>query len=249
MAQSRWVHLGNGKIDPGMASRRPQFIFGGVDGSGAIEHVGGAVTPIVDSFGPISLTGLEQRAVSMPIAQFLDPVGSYLAHPALLNGYRVVFLPHDGGAGGLNLFGATADQGVLRLPFPGGCFIPGFGSGDCVPLNLFDAYPGPAGLNVQIVPQFFEVYTRFDRDTTPPDASVRILFDAAMAGLDGDADPTTALSATSGWTSDMTQLSSKAWDFVRFQVLFDMDASGDGWSLADGLPVLNFVKLAYDHGL
>jgi len=252
MARSKWVHLGYGKIDPGMPDRSARFLFAGVDEDGAVEHVGGVVTPIADAMGPIPLTGMEASAVSMNLGQLPDLSGTYLSHPATMSGSRVVFLPGDssvpGGAGGLNFYGATAVQGVLRLAIFGGCFIPGFGSGDCVPLNLFTSFSGPTGIDVQIVPQFFELYTWFDRDTIPPDAAVRIQFDAAMAGTDGEPDPTTALSATSGWTSDPALLSSGAWDFVRFQVLFDLDASGDGWSLAEGRPALNFVKLVWDHG-
>ncbi len=252
MAQSKWVHIGYGKIDPGMADRPAQFLFAGVDGTGAIEHVNGIVTPVPESMGPIPLIGLETSAVSMALGQLPDPMGSYINHPALMRESRVVFLPGDasvpGGAGGLNFYGATADLGVLRLEISAGCFIPGIGSGDCAPLNLFNSFAGPTGLNVEIVPQFFEVYSGL-RDMMPSDAKVQILFDAAHAGPDGEADPATALSAASGWTSDPTVLSSQGWDFVRFQVLFDMDASGDGWSMADGLPILNFIKLVYDHGL
>lgn len=253
MAQSQWQHLGYGKIHPGLEDRPAQFLFAGVDETGAIDQVGGTVTPVMDSLGPIPLIGMEASAVSMELGQLPDPVGTYLTNPALLNGSRVVFLPGDssvpGGAGGLTFYEAAASGGVLRLDIFAGCFIPGIGSGDCVPLNLLASFPGPSGVSVQIVPQFFEVYTGFSRDILPTDASVRILFDGTMEGPDGEPDPSAALSATSGWTSDLELLSSQAWDFVRFQVVFDLDASNDGWTTLDGVPVLNFVKIAYDHGV
>lgn len=253
MAQSQWRHIGYGKVNPGLGAQPARFTFEGVDATGAIEHLGGAVTPVANSLGPVPLIGMESSAVSMDLGQLPDPVGTYLMNPALLSGSRVVFLPGDssvpGAAGGLTFYGAAAPQGVLRLDIFGGCFIPGIGTPDCAPLDLFSSYPGPSDVSVQIVPQSFEIYTGFSRDLLPTDASVRILFDGAMEGPDGQPDPATALSATSGWTADPDFLSAQPWDFVRFQVVFDLDASNDGWTMMDGVPALNFLKLTYDHGM
>ena len=253
IAQSEWVHIGYGKIDPGMPDRPATFLFDGVDEQGAVEHMGGTVVLSEDTLGPIALTALEETAVIMDLAQVADPVGSYLAHPALLTGSRVVFAPGDssvpGAAGGVRIVGASQQGGQLRIELDAGCFIPGVGPTDCVALNLLESLGDLQGVQIQIVPKFLELYLGFQRDVQPPDASIQIRFDGAFADADGNVDPATALSQVSEWTSDVAVLGAQPWDFIRFQVLFDLDASDDGWSTADGIPVLSYLEILHEHGL
>ena len=76
------------------------------------------------------------------------------------------------------------------------------------------------------------------------EARITILFDATMADASGAPDPFAALSAGPGWRPDITDLSDGPWDFVRFEVRFELDTAGDG---DDELhPYLRFLSMPFD---
>jgi hypothetical protein len=246
--RSKWIPLGLGHLNPGGPETTPDFIFGGTDSNGAIPVVGGLVDPIADVSAPIPLLGLEPQAITIPLAELMTLGEVYLAQPALLQGFRVQISPTgQSGIGPKATIVSTSLQGNgLRIQLGEGC---GYGIGDCVPLDLTLTYPGPTGLTAVIEPRFFEVATRFVPDMLPPDSRITILFDATMADAAGQPDPTAALSTISGWHADMGDLSGTGWDFVRFEIFFEMDVSGDGWGLFDPLPSLRWLSFGFDQRL
>jgi len=99
---------------------------------------------------------------------------------------------------------------------------------------------------VEITPQSFELYTWFLRDTIHPDHRVSIRFDATLRDPAGQPNPAAAYSTTNGWASDVAQLSGVAWDFLRFEVQFELDVSGNGYQVLERSPRLDFIKIEVD---
>ncbi len=249
-ARSKWLPLGLGHINPGGTDVRPRFEFEGTDPNGAVVVVGNSVAPIGRMLGPIPLLSLAPREVRVAQQDLADPLGLYVENPGLVLGSRAVFFPLV--PGGTDPISVRIDQvttssnGIAFALFDG-CYIPGlFGIPDCVPFDLTLPYNTPAGVTLEVDPRYFEIYSALQRDRVPDDARVTILFDATVDDGTGAPSEGSALSAISGWTPNPNALSNGAWDFVRFEVVFELDVSGDG-GLPSGFPTaMSFLKLPFD---
>ena len=110
-----------------------------------------------------------------------------------------------------------------------GLLRPRYNLGPCVAWDLGALFSVAGGAGVDVRPRSFDVYSSVFRDRLNPDHRVSIRFDATFADADGHPDELAAFSASAGWTPHVGLLSGTPWDFVRFEVEFDIDVSGDGW--------------------
>ncbi len=246
-ARSKWIPLGLGRVTAGGTNPTTGFLFEGTDANGVIETVGDDVESSSAFSAPMPLLGLEPRAVTIPLAELASLGEIYLAQPSLLQGYSIRFSHPVQGTFppmGVMIQRATTSGSSVRLELSNACMS--LGLGDCVPLDLTQTYSGPTGVSVILQPRFFQVVTRVIPDRMPADARITILFDATMADSNGDPDPAAALSANGAWSTDISNLPGGAWDFVRFEVFFELDVSGDGWGLFDPLPDLRYLNFGFD---
>ena len=94
------------------------------------------------------------------------------------------------------------------------------------------------GANWSIRPRFFTVATTGLRDGLPPSAKVNVQFQAS-----DDPDSGTISPSPTTWTSDMSQLDGLR--FLRYRVIFDIDATGAGISPSNPRPELDYIKLPF----
>ena len=103
-------------------------------------------------------------------------------------------------------------------------------------------------ISLSLVPHMFRVETSDLQGSLPADTSVTVLFDATKLTQDGSSQPDEA--QAHGFTSDITDLNADDWDFFRFQVLFDLNASGapGGVNLSTPRPSLQFLRIPFGFG-
>jgi hypothetical protein len=244
-ARSKWIPLGLGRLNPGGPNLNPSFIFSGTQRDGTIPIVGGIVDPDPMLSAPIPLVSLETQAITIPLSELVSLDEVYMAQPSLLQGYAVALnLPGESGAPfALRILRAIPSGNNVRITLANSCE---FGLGDCVPLDLNLSFPNPNGVTATLRPRSLSMATRFIADLIPPDARITILFDATVADASGNPDPTAAVSGTLGWFGDIEDLSGGPWDFVRFEIFFEMDVSGDGWGPFDPLPHMRWLSFGFD---
>lgn len=245
-ARSKWIPIGLAGTLPETAPIGPTFTFHGVDGEGRVRRSGEAVLldpPVIGPFVPAAVLPFE---VDLPVALLNEPSGRYAALPAMLRGER---LRLDDGAG------ATAQEQVfntailgpnVRATLGNGCYTPGGFLFDCAPWDLGARFVPAGGATFDVRPQSFELYRGGFMDVMSIDHGVRFSFDATFADANGNPDPLAAFSSTAGWTNQIALLSGTPWDFIRFEIEFDLDLSNDGYSAAEGRPVIDFVRIPVD---
>lgn len=245
--RSKWYPVGLAGQQGGSASAPPSFSFTGTDAQGVVRAAGGEVILDPPIIGPVPPAAMQEFAVELAPMQIMDPLGLRAAQPALLRSDRAILRQGttSSGVAESQVFGVDASGANAVLYMGYGCYAPGFAL-DCVPWDLAASFPTGSSATVEIKPQSFEVYTWTHRDSHNPDHRVTITFDAARRFPDGQPDETTAYSATNGWTGDVTQFSGGDWDFVRFEVQFELDVSGDGYQALERSPVLDFLKVPID---
>lgn len=246
-ARSKWFSLGEAGFVAGQPATPPTFSWTGTDAQGRILRAGGRVAIGPAALGPMGAMALGPATVTLDPSFLADPTGAFAALPAILTGDRAVFapVPASGSVVDPALRLVQLESGALVLGVDAGCSIPGILT-DCVPRNLTLVYPGPSLPTVAVAPQSFQLYSGFLRDVYHPDHRVTITWDAARADAEGAPDAATAVSAATGWTGDPTTLSGGDWDFVRFEVQFELDVSGNGPAPGEGDPILDFIKLPFD---
>ncbi|QDV05867.1 hypothetical protein Poly30_13700 [Planctomycetes bacterium Poly30] len=245
--RSKWHPVGLAGVQGGSTSVRPSFSLSGTDAEGVVRAAGGEVILDPTIIGPVPPAAMQEFAVELGPMQIMDPMGLRSAQPALLLGDRAILRqsPTTSAPSQSQIFGVDA-SGVHAILYMGyGCYAPGF-SLDCVPWDLASSFPTGSGATVEITPQSFEVYTWIHRDSHHPDHRVTITFDAAPRLPNGQPDETMTYSATNGWTGDVTQFSGGDWGFIRFEVQFELDVSGDGYQALERSPVLDFLKVPID---
>ncbi|MDF1729627.1 MAG: hypothetical protein P1U53_17960 [Sulfitobacter sp.] len=244
-ARSKWIPLGLGHINPGGPDLNPRFLFSGTNLDGTIPIVGGAVDPGPVSSAPMPLVGLETQAVTVALSDLVSLDEVYMSQPSLLQGCRIMLSPPAGSnmPVSLNIGQVTTNGNHVRMTLLGPC---AYDIGDCVPLNLNLTYSSAAGVTATVQPRSFSMATRVVSDQIPADARITILFDATSADAAGNPDPAAAVSNTLGWRTNIQDLSNGPWQFVRFEVFFEMDVSGDGWGPFDPLPYMRWLSIGFD---
>lgn len=243
--RSRWIPLGEGAFQAAGADIAPRFWFAGLNLAGEIPVNGTQVVTPAPLVQGVPLINLQSQTIVFPKSALttLDP-----AYSNQLNLLRLlrVDLEHTGSATRVEnlVVSSVHDFGTaVQLTLSGRCFD----TGDCVPLDLLQAFSSFQGVQLDLVPRHFEVTTGFARDEMALDSRITITFDATRANANGAPDPLAAASQSIGWQADPSQLNGTHWDFVRFDVLFELDVSGDGMLPGEPRPKLRSLVLPFAH--
>lgn len=242
-ARSRWFPVGLAGREVGMPIATPDFSFSGTDAQGDVRAAGGFVLHDPPVIGPLSPAAILQYHVDLSPASLAEPTGLYAAQPALLTGDRMRLT--QGISVEAPVFGVSRAGSDVRSFLGVGCYAPGYNL-DCVTWDLGALFSVAGGAGVDVRPRSFDVYSSVFRDRLNPDHRVTIRFDATFADADGQPDELAAFSTSAGWTPLVDLLSGTPWDFIRFEVEFDVDVSGDGWDPLERAPVIDFIKIPVD---
>ena len=245
--RSKWYPVGLAGVDSNPLPAPQDFSFHGVDTHGVVRSVNGVVVLDPTIIGPVAPAALQLYTVALSRSEITDPLGLRTALPALLLGDRARLGPDPSPNQVIQsqIFDVEPLSALANLHLGYGCYIPGF-EPDCAPWNLSGLFPAGTGATLEIRPQSFELYTGIVRDALHPDHRVTLRFDATLRDAAGQPDPAAAFSASNAWASDVAQLSGVAWDFLRFEVQFELDVSGDGYQALERVPLLDFIKIGID---
>ncbi|MAW62219.1 MAG: hypothetical protein CMJ94_15490 [Planctomycetes bacterium] len=238
MFRSRWV-------DTGLADLRQPATGTGVDfpdyASSLISIAGfdtadgtvNVTNEIVDAL-PAVVTGATS---SLSLFDFEAGIGNataafagqehFLRSPSLLLGY--VFRPNVSSATAVEVVSASydRDRDVLTLltePRDG-------------------AMAGAGGVTWSLSPRFFRFATNGASDVLPDSTAVRIEFQGAEESGPGTNVPGVPFPGPNSWTSNLADL--EGYRFIRYQVVFDIDAQGTGVDLTSPRPLMRYVKIPF----
>lgn len=242
-AQSKWIPLGLARFDPGGPDDQVELRFEGLDSG--VPNDGGSVEQLAPILGPddVGGPGAPPFITDAGYTMVFDPAALapenlvYLDNPELLREFTVEL--SDSAGSGLQRFeitGATFDTPTGLLS----CRVDPNGP----KLTSFEA----SGVErAAIRPHFFRVITDGIADAYPSNSQVRILFDATVSdSLTGAPRDEASYSASAGsLTEDVSLLNADTWDWLRFQVEFDLDKSGSGVDQNTPRPGLDHLGLQF----
>ena len=238
MFRSQW-------IDTGLAELRQPATGKGVDypdyassvlsmagfdtADGTVETSGGMVSALtaITSGSNSSLTLFEFEARVSNASTIFSGIDQFLLQPNLLRGYgfqantlltstrTIVSAAYNSSTDTLTLLTDPADGSLLV----------------------------GAGANWAIQPRFFRLATSGLSDALPDTSEVRIQFQGAEESTTDDNEPGPPFPDTNTWTSDLSQL--EGYRFIRYQVLFNIDAQSEGVDLSTPRPLLSYIKVPY----
>ena len=228
--QSKWIDTGMAYLHLDGLGDYPvwsdsDFSFKGIDtSSGDVESSGGMVDLLPTMLtAPASSGVFAAASLTIPNAAAVwNGLEDFLRHPAALVGYSV--LPDSSSMNELVIVDAEYDRllDVLILTTD-------------IDEGSMNAL---VGANWSIRPRFFTVATTGLRDGLPPSAKVNVQFQAS-----DDPDSGTISPSPTTWTSDMSQLDGLR--FLRYRVIFDIDATGAGISSSNPRPELDYIKVPF----
>ena len=114
------------------------------------------------------------------------------------------------------------------------------------PSLAMTSFNPPAGVDFSLHPVSFLVSTS-GTDRFLPD-SVDVQFTFQSAGVDASGAPDVTALGFQDWTSDIGLINAKGAgtvEFIRFEVLFDLDALGAGLSATSPRPSLDFSRVTW----
>jgi hypothetical protein len=151
----------------------------------------------------------------------------FLRTPKTLLGY--IFQPNVSAATMVEVVSASydADSDVLTL----------------LTEALDGAMAGIGGSTWSLRPRFFRFATGGVNDLLPDTTAVQIQFQGAEESAPGSNVPGTPFPGTNTWTSDLADL--EGYRFIRYQVIFDIDAQSGGVNLTSPRPLMKYVKLPF----
>jgi hypothetical protein len=245
-ARSKWIDLGQGGFDVGSSTYRDvTFAFAGVNPlTGAIlTDVNGNVLGL-----PSVITGTLVPAPGVPhienggetlVFDATPLIGTaeetVLANPALLVHYAIELFDVGDPTDYMryDVVSASYDGTAQTLALTV--------DGDGPSLNDF-SQPAVIGFNLR--PMYFRVRTNGVVDSLPTSTKVQVRLEATSADASGNPN----LAASSGLVADPAVLNATpngTLRFVRFDVLFDIDALGQGLSAQSVIPTLEFFRLPF----
>lgn len=247
-ARSRWISLGLGGLDVVNGQLRDiEFELEGLDpASGAVAaDANGRVVGATALLSPglvLAAPALPHivipggRAVVLDAGALIGTADEVLLTNVALLVHCAIELYDIGDPTDFERYDIAAAQhdviaGTLTLTL----------DGDEPPMTSFNS-----GNNVGVVlrPTYFRVSTDDVSDDLPSSAAVFLRLEATSADSLGQPD----LAASTGWTADpavLNAIPNGDVRFVRFDVLFDIDALGQGLSASSPVPSLEFLRLPF----
>ena len=231
-AQSKWIALGLGTVDPlGGPTDAHEFVFGGTNAQGEVANL--SLAPIASGvLGPAPsrpYVAQDARTVVLDGATVADDL--WVRTPGLLARCELR-LVQGAQTSSFEIGAASHDDAS------GDLLVTVSGSG--MPLAI--AQPGDV---VELRPRFFRVASDGVPDVLAPSSAIRFEFQATGADAQGDPDPASA----SAWVADPTGLNglpgASAFRFLRFRVAFDLAANGAPLSPANPVPSLDFLRVPF----
>ncbi len=236
MVRSKWIDTGVAEIrQPGTGSgvdypnyADPVFRLEGIDPqTGRVLTENDRVQKLFQvTSGATAALNMHEFELRIPSAS-----SAFLAHPHLLyqpnllRGYG--FQPNSERSHSHRVVGAAYDRNsdiltLLTDPADGNLLV-------------------TAGRNWSLQPHFFRIATSGAIDVLGSDSAVYIQFQGAeVSPLDFNS-PGDPLPGPAKWTSDLGEL--EGLRFLRYQILFDLDAELDGVDLSSPRPSLHHLKI------
>lgn len=242
-SQSGWIHLGLPSLGPGGEALPVEFLFAGIDTvTGEIDAEGGVVSDLPAILGPIPVGQGTGTARLKAGGQALEIEESALPQPYRMSVQLLV-------------------EFELRLEVPGSGTSQSYviaavtRDGDSQVVCLHTAGDGPspgeflAGggeAQASVIPRFLAVETAGAAGSLPSGTSVRISFDATLSNSLGEPADTLSYSANhaGAFTSDIGDLATTPWSWVRYRVIFDLAEDGV-LPLDQPLPGLRLLRLPF----
>ncbi len=249
-ARTKWIAVGQAAINPGLPADPLLFGFAGIntttgsaldlnsdDFQDDLDSVLGPTTVVAGPALPnISVDGRTLTVDAAALAGTPDDL--YLRNPQLLRDSLLV-LSETGNPTNLarfNVASASFDIGTMQLVLE----VSG------APSLAMTSFNPPAGVDFSLHPVSFLVSTS-GTDRFLPD-SVDVQFTFQSAGVDASGAPDVTALGFQDWTSDIGLINAKGAgtvEFIRFEVLFDLDALGAGLSATSPRPSLDFSRVTW----
>ena len=221
VARSRWIPLGLARHDPSGVDDPVLLFFGGTAPDGRVRAASGAVLLEPSLLGPAVVQ-------SPPLLPYIDPTDPYriVFDASTVAGFDDVYERNPALLEGFTVRLSQVADPALRRDFTValGDYDPALDTlGVTVAANdgaLTDFAPG-GDVQAELVPRSFQVFTGGVADALA--ARIRITFDATRSDGLGRPDDALSYSATNGaFAGDVSLLNQQTWDFVRFQVDFEL---------------------------
>jgi hypothetical protein len=236
MVRANWLDTGVAGLRKPAIAGNPDFpnyssnvlrMMGFDPVDGLVETSNGAVPPLAAiATGPgnsLTLSSFEARIPTASSVFQAEP--HFLLEPALLNGYE--FVPDTSTGRRFEIVGASFDKQtdslVLLVEAASGA-LPSFSTGTWL-----------------LRPRFFRIQTDGVVDSMPVSVAISIQFQGAQESAPGSNQPGTPFPGVNTWTSDLNDL--QGYRYLRYQVLFDIDADNQGADLGSSSPRLDYMKI------
>jgi hypothetical protein len=246
-AQSTWIPVSGASVGAGGAVNNLTYLFQGADSTtGLVNDLDDddLVDLVPAIFGPTSLStsptvpfiGANLRTLTLDgsaIANTFDDI--YLRNPKLLRDATLILreVGTPSNSAEFNIVSGTYDDmtGFLTVEVAGA---------PALDLSTFD----PAGATEFLIhPNSFRVETNGVPNSLPDSVSVQFLFEGAGTAADGSPD-TGAVNAVAQ-TTDIADLTAAQPDFIRFDVIFNLDALNNGLTSDNPVPALDFTRIKF----
>ena len=247
-ARSRWIALGLGAFDAGSPQLRDVvFELAGLDpATGKVEtDAGGSVLGAAPLIGPLALQSGPAattyivtpggRELVIDAASLVGTPREVLLDNTHLLWHFQIELVAGSSSQRFDIAAVSFDATSLRLT----ATVDGDG-----PSLL--AFAGGGATHASLRPAFYRVRTNGAVDYLPASAAVTIRWQATRADSTGAPDPSAAIP----FTADPAVLSaapSGDLRFVRFDVLFDIDALNQGLTATNAIPTIEFLRLPFSY--
>jgi hypothetical protein len=236
MVRAKWLDTGLAGLRQPVITGNPSFpnyssqvlrILGFDTADGAINTANETVQPLAEiASGPGNSLGLNTFEVRIPnVNSAFQSQPHFLLEPALLRGYE--FQPDSGIGRRFRVVSASFDlatNSMVLLTEPGDGGLPAFSTGTWL-----------------IRPRFFSIQTDGVSDYMPDSVAIRLQFQGAQESEPGSNEPGVPFPGVNTWTSELNDL--QGYRFVRYQVLFDIDADNQGAGLGSSSPRLEYLKV------
>ena len=246
-AITKWIPVGQASIEPDGIADQVTFLFGGTD------TVTGSVLDLDDNdiqddvaplLGPTTLAGgeisLDGRTLTVDANVIKDTFNDvYLRNPQLLRDSLLLLneVGTPANAVRFNVASATFDISSFTLSL----------EVDGAPTPSLLSFAPGGGVEFSLIPVSLSASTIGGAKGFYPDSvDIQVRFQSAGVGPDGLPDLGTA--GFQDWTPDIGLVNAKApgtVEFIRFEVLFDLDALGAGLSATSPRPLLDFARLGW----